>query len=216
MSKGKSRKKSTQQSKPKNPSKAVSRSSKILRDEKLERKAWTRTFVSGPMDPRWNPYKVYCQNCKGNISIYGWRAKEVLRRHSTDSHLRKDQRWRYEHLAEKDLLTKAIHHQVRDGKGHILAPNDLLRQYMYLKGAELVNIGKSCPTTTRPWLVTRTCRPRQKSECEYRSLIWATSYHQLVISVSSEGYGKTFVSSSITKPFSRISIATERGSPLVP
>ena len=33
--------------------------------------AWTRTFVTLPLDPRWNPYKFYCQICNGNVSIYG-------------------------------------------------------------------------------------------------------------------------------------------------
>ena len=69
---------------------------------------WTKTFVSGPVDPRWNPYKFYCQICKGNVSIYGRRAREILRHHATERHLRKDQRWRYEHLATEDPVTKTI------------------------------------------------------------------------------------------------------------
>ena len=123
----------------------MSRSSKILRDEMLDGMAWTRTFVSGPMDPRWNLYKFYCQICKGNISIYGRGAKEILRHHSTERHLRKDQRWRYEHLAVEDPITKTVHHQVRDGKERILAPNELRKEYQYFKSETLVDIGEELP-----------------------------------------------------------------------
>ena len=107
--------------------------------------AWTRTFVSGPMDPQWNPYKFYCQICKGNISIYGRGAKEILRHHSTERHLRKDQRWRYEHLTVEDPVTKVIHHHVRDSKGLILSPKDLRREYEHFKKAELIDIGEKLP-----------------------------------------------------------------------
>ena len=69
--KNKGRKKPTPKSKVKNPRRAVTRSSRILRDELLDGMPWARTFVSGPMDPRWNPYKFYCQICKWNVSIYG-------------------------------------------------------------------------------------------------------------------------------------------------
>ena len=123
--KNKGSKRPPPKSKVKNPRRVVTRSSKILRDELLDGMAWARTFVSGPMDPRWNPYKFYCQICKGNVSIYGRVVKEILRHHSTERQLRKDQRWRYEHLAVEDPLTKVVHHQVRDGKGQLLSPNDL-------------------------------------------------------------------------------------------
>ena len=113
----------------------MTRSRKILRDELLDGMAWARTFVSGPMDPRWNPYKFYSQICKGNVSIYGRGVKEILRHHSTERHLRKDQRWRYEHLAVEDPQTKVVHHQVRDGKGQLLSPNDLQKEYQYFKDA---------------------------------------------------------------------------------
>ena len=69
--KNKSRKKPTTKGKVKNPRRAVTRSSRILRDELLDEMPWAFTFVSGPMDPRWNPYKYYFQICKGNVSIYG-------------------------------------------------------------------------------------------------------------------------------------------------
>ena len=104
-SKNKGRKRPPPKSKAKNPRRVVTRSSKILREKLLDGMAWARTFVSGPMDPRWNPYKFNCQICKGNVSIYGRGVKEILRHHSTERHLRKDQRWRYEHLAVEDPQT---------------------------------------------------------------------------------------------------------------
>ena len=143
--KGKGQKKPAPKGKSKNPRKAVPRSSRILREEMLDGMAWTRTFVSGPLDPKWNPYKFYCQICKGNISIYGRGAKEVLRHHSTEHHLRKDQRWRYEHLTVEDPVTKVIHHHVRDSKGQMLSPKDLRREYEQFKKAELIDIGEKLP-----------------------------------------------------------------------
>ena len=41
----------------------------------LQREWRIRTFVSGPVDPRWYPYKVYCQICEANILIYGKGAR---------------------------------------------------------------------------------------------------------------------------------------------
>ena len=143
--KNKGRKRPTPKSKVKNSRRLVTRSSKILRDELSDGMAWARTFVSGPMDPKWNPYKFYYQICKGNISIYGRGVKEILRHHSTERHLRKDQRWRYEHLAVEDTLTKVIHHQVRDGKRQLLSPNDLQKEYQCFKDAVLVDIGEKLP-----------------------------------------------------------------------
>ena len=54
-----------------------------MKEEYFEGMVWTRTFVSGPVDPKWNPYKFYCQICKGNISIYGKGARAILRRYAT-------------------------------------------------------------------------------------------------------------------------------------
>ena len=67
---------------------------------------WNRTFVSGPMDPKWNPHKIYCQICKCNVSIRAQGKKEILRHFSTERHLQKDQRWRYEHITIEDPSTK--------------------------------------------------------------------------------------------------------------
>ena len=49
----------------------ITRSCKIMKEAYFKGMEWTRTFVSGPVDPRSNPYKFYCQICKANTSIYG-------------------------------------------------------------------------------------------------------------------------------------------------
>ena len=99
---------------------------------------WTKTFVSGPVDPRWNLYKFYCQICKGNISIYGRGAREILRHHATERHLRKDQRWRYEHMATEDPINKVVKHHVRGRDGKLLSPFELQQE-------QLVDIGEKLP-----------------------------------------------------------------------
>ena len=47
----------------------ITRSCKIMKEAYFRGMEWTGTFVSGPVDPRWNPYKFYCQICKANISM---------------------------------------------------------------------------------------------------------------------------------------------------
>ena len=86
---------------------------------------WTITFVSDPVDPRWNPYKFYCQICKGNISIYGRGARELLRHHSTERHLKKYQMWRYEHWSTEDPVTKVVKQHVRGKDGNYFRPMSL-------------------------------------------------------------------------------------------
>ena len=106
---------------------------------------WTKIFVSGPVDPRWNPYKFYRQICKANISIYGKGAREILRHHSTEKHHRKDQRWRFEHLFKVDPITHRTIHQVRGKDGKLLTTYQLELEYPKFKGAPLVDIGKKLP-----------------------------------------------------------------------
>ena len=125
--------------------KPVWRSNKVMREELFEGISWARTFVTGPMDPKWNPYKFYCQICKGNVSIYGRGVKEILRHHKTERHLRRDQRWRYEHLSVEDPVTKTIRHYVRDENGKLLTPYELELEYPKFKDVTLVDIGEKLP-----------------------------------------------------------------------
>ena len=123
----------------------ITRACKIMKEEYFEGMAWTRTFVTGPLDPRWNPYKFYCQICKGNVSIYGKGAREILRHYATERHLRKDQRWRYEHLGIEDPITKTIHHQVRGKDGKVLTPYQLELELPKFMTAPLVDIWEKFP-----------------------------------------------------------------------
>ena len=106
---------------------------------------WTRTFVSGPVDPRWNRHKIYCQICKCNVSIRSKGPKEILRHYATERHLRKDQRWRYEYLTIKDPLTKRPRYQVRGRDGKILTNYQLQLELPHFIDCELVDIGDKLP-----------------------------------------------------------------------
>ena len=123
----------------------VPRGCKIMKEAYFKGMEWTKTFVSGPVDPRWNRYKFYCQICKGNISIYGRGAREILRHHASERHLRKDQRWRYEHMSRVDPVTKAVKHYVRGRDGKLLTPYELELELPKFIEAELVDIGEKLP-----------------------------------------------------------------------
>ena len=142
---GKKKRKPTGKSKVKNPRKAVKRFSRIMREEHFEGMSWTRTFVSGPMDPKWNRYKFHWLVCKGNVSIYRRGVIEILRHYATERHLREDQRWRYEYMGIEDPVTKTIRHQVRGRDDKILSPYELELEYPKFKDAELVDSGEKLP-----------------------------------------------------------------------
>ena len=80
---------------------------KVMKDSYFKGFQWTRTFVSGPLDPLLNRYTFYCQICKTNISIYSKGAREILRHYKTQGHLRRDQRWRYTNISVKWVPLRA-------------------------------------------------------------------------------------------------------------
>ena len=123
----------------------ITRTCKVMKEAYFKGMEWTRTFVSGPVDPKWNQYKFYCQICKANISIYSKGAREILRHHASEKHLRKDQRWRYEYLYKIDPVTKARIPQVRGWDGKLLTPYQLQMELRHFKDAELVDIGEKLP-----------------------------------------------------------------------
>ena len=88
---------------------------------------WTKVFVTGPLDPVHNKTKFYCQICKTNVSIYSKGAREIIRHYQSESHLRKDQRWRFEHLGKLDKITGITVHAVR-GKMGIFSPHSNSRR----------------------------------------------------------------------------------------
>ena len=105
----------------------------------------TRTFISGLVDLKWNQYKFYCQICKANLSIYSKGAREILRQHSTEKHLRKDQRWRYQYLYKIDPYTKTRLPQFRWRDGQLLTPYQLALELPKFKDVELIAIGEKLP-----------------------------------------------------------------------
>ena len=123
----------------------VSRSCKVMKEAYFKGMEWTRTFVSGPVDPKWIKYKFDCQKCKASISIYSKGARETLRHHSTEKHLRKDQRWRYEYLYNVDPETKTRYPQVRWKDGKLLSPYQLALELPRFKDVELVDIVEKLP-----------------------------------------------------------------------
>ena len=116
-----------------------------MKEEFFESMPWTRVFVSGPVDPRWNKHKIYCRICKCNVSIRAKGPKEILRHYATERHLRKDQRWRYEHLTIEDPVTKRLRYQVRGRDGKVLSNYQLQLELPHFLESELVDIGTKLP-----------------------------------------------------------------------
>ena len=57
---------------------------------------------------------------KSNFSVKSKGTEEFLRHNRTEKHLRKDQRWRYEHLKSVDAVKGKVHHSVRGRNGKVL------------------------------------------------------------------------------------------------
>ena len=108
---------------------------------------WTRSFISGPADPLHNPYMVWCHIFKKNISVKTKGTLEILRHHRTEKHLRRDQRWRFEHLKSVHSVTGKVQHRVRGRNGKILTKIELAKEMPKFKNAELVDIGRSMTTS---------------------------------------------------------------------
>ena len=125
--------------------KKVSRRGVPMREEFLSKIGWTRSFISGPSDPLHNPYMVWCHMCKKNFSIKTKGTVEILRHHRTEKHLRRDQRWRYEHLKTVDPVTGKVQHRVRGKNGKILSKKDLADELPRFIHTELVDVGERNP-----------------------------------------------------------------------
>ena len=116
-----------------------------MREEFFSKIGWTRSFISGPADPLHNPLMVWCHICKKNFSIKSKGPYEILRHHRTDRHLRRDQRWRYEHLRSVDPVSGKVQRRVRGANGKILTKIELANQLPKFIKAELVDIGERFP-----------------------------------------------------------------------
>ena len=106
---------------------------------------WTRTFVTGSLDPEHNRHKFHCQIYKTNVSIFSKGAREIVRHFQCESHIRKDQRWRFEYLKKKDKITGCEIHEVRGKMGQVLTPWELEKEKPFFMKAPLVETGCSYP-----------------------------------------------------------------------
>ena len=115
----------------------------------------------------------------------------------------------------EDPITKTVHHQVRDGKERILAPNELRKEYQYFKSETLVDIGEKLPY----YHEAMAGNTHMTSSSENRVRVQLSNLGHFLPSVGDlgllRGYGKT-VLSSITRPSSLISIWAKRDLLLVP
>ena len=130
---------------PRKRRRVPARSGKIMKEAYFKGIQWTRTFVTGPLDPEHNKHKFYCQICKTNVSMFSKGAREIVRHFQCEAHFRKDQRWRYEHLKKKDAVTGRIVHEVRGKKGQVLTPLELEREKPFFMQVPLVEMGCSYP-----------------------------------------------------------------------
>ena len=106
---------------PRKRRRLMSRPGKIMKPVYFKGIQWTKVFVTGPLDPIHNKHKLYCQICKTNVSIYSKGAREIIRHYQSESHLRRDQRWRYEQLGKYDKISGVTVHAVRGSDGHVLS-----------------------------------------------------------------------------------------------
>ena len=136
---------SSSKSRKRKGNKNLSRRGVPMREEFFSKIGWTRSFISGPADPLQNPHMVWCHICKKNFSIKSKGPYEILRHHRTERHLRRDQRWRYEHLRSTGPITGKTQHRVRGGNGKLLTKVELAKELPKFKNVELVDIGERFP-----------------------------------------------------------------------
>ena len=110
-----------------------------MRDEFFSKTGWTRSFTAEPIH---NPHKVWCHMCEKNFSIWTKGPIEILRHHRTEKHVRRDQRWRYEHLKSTDRIAGKVHHRVRGRKGKILTKRELAKELPKVIHTELMDVGE--------------------------------------------------------------------------
>ena len=130
---------------PRKRRRLLSKPGKVMKDAYFKGIQWTRTFVSGPVDPVHNKFKFYCMLCKTNVSIFSKGARGILRHHKTEGHLRKDQKWRYTHLRETNEVTGVTTYQVRGKDGYVLTPIELEREKPKFIDVPLVETGDRFP-----------------------------------------------------------------------
>ena len=116
-----------------------------MQEEFFSENGWTRSFISRPADLVHKPLMVWCHIRKKNFSIKSKGPYEILGHHRTQRHLRRDQRWRYEHLRSTDSVTGKVQHRVRGANGKILKKMELAKKLPSFINEELVDIGERFP-----------------------------------------------------------------------
>ena len=130
---------------PRKRRRLMSRSGKIMKPAYFNGIQWTKVFVTGPLDPIHNKHIFYCQLCKTNVSRYSKGACEIVRHYQSESHLRRDQRWRYEHLGRCIKIIGVTTHAVRGRDGHVLTALELEKEKPLFEFAPLMYIGPRFP-----------------------------------------------------------------------
>ena len=105
-----------------------------MREELFKKIGWTRSSISGPAVPVHNPLMV----CWKRNSTKG--TLEILRHHRSEKHLRREQKWCYEHLTSVDLVTEKVQHRVRGRDGKIVNKVKLADKLPKFIHAEVVEI----------------------------------------------------------------------------
>ena len=115
-----------------------------MREECFSKTGWTRSFISGPADPRHSPHMVWCNICK-KISVKTKGPLEILRHHRTERHFRRDQKRRYEHLNSAHPHTGKVHHRMRGRNGKVLSKIELAKELPIFMQVQPVDIGEHFP-----------------------------------------------------------------------
>ena len=121
------------------------RPGKMMNESCLRGQERTGAFATGPVDPEYNQFRFYCQICKYNVSMYSKGKGELRRHYRRESHLRKDQRWRYENLQQITPVTKVETPLVRDKTGVLLKGAAWQAELPFFMDEELVDIGPKYP-----------------------------------------------------------------------
>ena len=106
---------------------------------------WTKTFVTGPLDPLITNISFTARSVKPMYSRFSKGTREIIRHYQGESHLRKDQRWRLEHSRSVDEVTATVKHHVRGKDGHVLTAFELEKKKPLFEDAPIVDIGESFP-----------------------------------------------------------------------
>ena len=137
--------KSASKGPPRKRRRLVGRPGKVMKEAYFKGIRWTKIFVTGPLDPAHNQYIFYCRICKSNVSIYSKGAREIIRHYQSESHLRKDQLWRFTYLKNVNEITKVVTHQVRGRNGMLLTPLELEKEKPFFENVQLIDIGEEFP-----------------------------------------------------------------------